>query len=171
MPKLSHSKLKAGCSPKTAFGSLALLLALTQLSACSSSKEELAVEKVSKSELQASSFLPLNADKPGTPVNAEKYLVPGKYTIVVFFSPYDPACATLGPQLMQLARVKPDIAVRTININRPGIEGVDWQSPVLQSAQIQAVPHFQIYDTSQNLRAHGRPAYEQVVQWLKTMPN
>src|ERR1700689_3141909 len=69
-----------------------LLATLTILSACSPrdiESSELAVAKVPKSQLQAMNFLPLNGDRPGTPVDVLQYLVPGKYTIVAYLSPYD----------------------------------------------------------------------------------
>jgi hypothetical protein len=146
-----------------------LLLALL-LTACSpqDAPDDVAAGKLSREEIQAANFLPLNDDKPGTFVTVQRYLVPGKYTIVHYFSPYDTESAYILPRLAQLTQVRQDIAVRTVNVNRPEAQGIDWQSPILQNAPIQKLPYFQIYDPRQSLRAQARPAYEQVIQWVGT---
>ncbi len=148
-----------------------LVLTLTLLSACSASEpvDDLAVAKMPTSEMQATNYLPLNEDKPGTPVNVPRYLAPGRYNIVEYYSPYDANCANLQPLLVQLAQTRNDIAIRTVNVNRPEIQQVDWGSQVMLDLQIQKLPYFQIYDLRQGLRAQGRPAYEQVNQWVRSL--
>lgn len=154
-----------------------LLLALCVVSSCvvsCSSPEpgyDLAVAKMDRNEMLTTNYLPLNADKPGTPVDPVLYTVPGKFTLVEYFSPYDQDCANLEPLLIQLAQNRTDIAVRTINVNRPEIQSVDYDSPIMQNMQIQKLPYFQIYDTRQSLRAQARPAYEQVIQWVQPTSN
>lgn len=148
-----------------------VLLLSMLLSACAPDPEsDLAVAKLPKSQVQATNYLPLNPDIPGTPVHVQRYLVPGKYNIVGYFSPFDGASVILGPRLMQLTQSRQDLAVRTVNVNRPGVQTIDWQSPILQGSPIQRLPHFEIYDPGLNLRAQGRPAYEQIRQWLQAMP-
>ncbi len=152
-----------------AFVASVLALGLT---ACSQDApaDDVAVAKMPLSEMQATSYLPLNPDKPGTPVTIQNYLVPGKFTLVQFFSPYDGVSPGLEPQLIQLTQARNDIAVRTVNVNRPEEQqGIDWQSPVLDGSGIQKLPYFQIYDQSRNLRAQARPAYEQVSQWVQSL--
>jgi thiol-disulfide isomerase/thioredoxin len=146
-----------------------LLLAVASLAACSNRGvgSDLAVAKIPVAQLQATNYLPLNDDKPGTPLDVRNYLVPGKYTIVFFFSRYDPTCQNLEPQLAQLAQTQPNLAVRTVNINRPEVQAVDWQSPVVQQMEIRSLPYIQIYEPSLALRAQGRPAYTQVCQWVQ----
>ncbi len=141
------------------------------LTACSQGQpvDDLAVAKIPISEMQATGYLALNADKPGAFVTVQNYLVPGKYTLVHYFSPYDGVSAGLESQLIQLTQVRSDIAVRTVNINRPEVKSIDWQSPALENAGIQKLPYFQIFDPSQNLRAQARPAYEQVSQWIQSL--
>jgi len=148
------------------------LFALTLLAACSHAQhvDDLAVAKMPLDKMQATNFLPLNADKPGTPVDVQRYVVPGKYTIVAYFSPYDAPSVTLEPRLLQLSQTRNDLAVRIVNINRPEVQSIDWQSPVIQDARIQTLPYFRIYDPALNLRAQGRPAYTQVEQWVKALP-
>ena len=150
-------KLLAGASALLLFG-------------CST-HPKLAVEKMSSAEIQATPYLALNRDHPGTPVDVHKYLVPGKYTIVAYFSPKVADCAYFGQRLYKMVQHKPNIAVRTVNIDRPEAPGVDWQSPIAHQYEITFVPYFQIYDPSEILRAHGRPALEQVSQWIKETPN
>lgn len=142
------------------------------LVACSVEKpDDIAVAKMPKEKMQATNFLPLNPDNPGAQLHVERYLVPGKYTIVAFFSPYDAPSMGLARKVYQLSQTRSDIAVRTVNINRPGVQGVDWQSPIVQYDQIRTLPYFVIYDPAQGLRAKGRPAYEGVMQWLRELPN
>ncbi|MFN8550713.1 MAG: hypothetical protein U0103_04430 [Candidatus Obscuribacterales bacterium] len=171
MNSISGSVHERRSKPRTrAQAWTALLFALTLLCACSSSRkstDDLAVAKMSRDQIVATSYLPLNADKPGTPVDAQLYLVPGKYTIVEYFSPYDQTCANLEPRLLRLTQTRNDMAVRTVNINRPEVRQVDWQSPIVQYAGVQSLPFIQIYDTRQCLRAKGRPAFEQVSQWVQ----
>ncbi|MBS2005611.1 MAG: hypothetical protein JST01_01130 [Cyanobacteria bacterium SZAS TMP-1] len=146
----------------------AALLPLLLLTACSHDPaDDLAVAKMSVEEAQATNYLPLNDDMPGTSVDARHYLVPGKFTIIEYYSPYDQSCINLAPQLIQLARVNNRVAIRTININRPEVQEVDWQSPVAIDAEIKALPYFVMYDPRKILRAKGRPAYEQVNQLVR----
>jgi thiol-disulfide isomerase/thioredoxin len=156
---------------KSAICLAAIFLALNGLTACSrkGAGDDLAVAKIPRAQLQATNFLPLNDDKPGTSVDVQRYLVPGKYTIVFFFSRYDPTCQSLEPRLAQLSQVRPDLAVRTINVNRPEAQAVDWESPIVREWQISTLPYVQIYDPHQSLRAQGRPAYTQVTQWVQAM--
>lgn len=153
---------------------LTLAIAATCCSSCSDSKPkgyDLAVEKMDRQEMLSTNYLPLNADKPGTPVDPVLYTVPGKFTLVEYFSPYDQDCVNLEPLLVQLAQTRTDLAIRTINVNRPDVQGVDVDSPIMQYMQLQKLPYFQIYDTTQNLRAQARPAYEQVMQWVQPTTN
>jgi len=154
---------------------LAMLMVISiVLASCSESQApgyDLAVAKMDRQEMLSTNYLPLNADKPGTPVDPVLYTVPGKFTLVEYFSPYDQDCVNLEPLLMQLAQSRTDLAIRTINVNRPEVQSVDVDSPIMQYMQIQKLPYFQIYDTRQNLRAQARPAYEQVMQWVQPASN
>lgn len=142
------------------------------LTGCSSRHaDDLAVAKMSSDQVQATNFLPLNADKPGTPVDLKRYLVKGKYTVIAFLCPYDGRSVSLEPRLARLAQLRNDVAVRTLNVNRTGAQGIDWQSPVMQETQIPTLPYFLIYDPGQSLRAKGPPADTQIVQWVSNLPN
>jgi hypothetical protein len=131
-------------------------------------EDELAVDKLPLSQVQSAPFVALNDDKPGTPVDLRRYLAPGKYTIVEYYSPFSNDSVMLEHSLHQLVTAQQTgFAVRAINVNRPGVQGIDWQSPIVQEQGITTLPYFQIYDPHQGLRAHGRPAYEQVLQMLR----
>ncbi|MBY0552389.1 MAG: hypothetical protein K2W95_34230 [Candidatus Obscuribacterales bacterium] len=151
--------------PIHALGTLLMVLTLT---GCSNDLqvEDLAVAKMPVSEMQATNYLPLNADKPGSFVTVQNYLVPGKYTLVQFFSPYDGVSPLIEQQLIQLSQSRQDLAIRTVNVNRPDVQGIDWQSPALQMARVSKLPFYMIFDPARNLRAQSRPAEEQVKQWL-----
>lgn len=149
---------------------LGFAFSLVVLASCGQQQgvpDDVAVANMPIEQMQATNFLPLNDDKPGTFVTVQRYLVPGKYTVVAFYSPYDGVSNTVLPRLAQLTQMRNDIAVRTINVNRAGVQGIDWQSPNLQDTGIQKLPYFQIYEPSQALRAQARPAYEQVMQWVQ----
>ena len=139
------------------------------LGACSQAEEDkLAVAKISAQELQNTPFVALNYDIPGTPVTIQRYLVPGKFTIVYFYSPYSEE--DFNEALKELVVRDRKLAVRTVNVNREGVEGVDWDSPVVEAARLNSLPYFFIYDLAGSLRAHGRPAHEQIVQWVTPSP-
>ncbi len=140
------------------------------LSACTRAEtvgSDLAVARIPKSELQATAFVQLNEDKPGTPVEVREYLVPGKHTIVGYLSAYDDHSLDIEPKLLKLTEQRNDLAVRIVDVNRPEFKAVDWESPIVQELRIQSLPYFEIYDPAQEMRAHGRPAYEQVAQWIQ----
>ena len=151
------------------------LCTLMLLSACSNDPndviDDLDVAKMPKEQVQAASFLPLNADKPGENLHVTRYLAKGKYNIVMYYSPYDGLSPSFEAKLKQLLQVRQDIAVRTININRPEIQGVDWESQLALDLQLKNLPYFVIYDPRLIMRAKGRTAFEQVNQFVQVLHN
>ncbi|MCC7530347.1 MAG: hypothetical protein IT342_17615 [Candidatus Melainabacteria bacterium] len=151
------------------------LFALMLLSSCSNDPrdevDDLAVAKMPTEQMQSTDFLSLNEDKPGTQCHVQRYLVPGKYNVVMYYSPYDATSMNYAQRLMQLPQVNRNVAVRTININRPEIQAIDWESQIALDMQLQTLPFFVIYGPRQELRAKGRPAFEQVNQFIREMPN
>lgn len=145
------------------------------LTACSNDPrdqvDDLAVAKMPIDQIQSTGFLPLNEDKPGTECHVERYLVPGKYNVVMYYSPYDAPSMSYAQRLMQLPQVNRNVAVRTMNINRPEIQAVDWESQIALDLELRSLPFFVIYGPRQELRAKGRPAFEQVNQFIREMPN
>ena len=110
------------------------------------------------------------ADKGETPlkvshgeeVQITDYLVKGKTTIVDFTSNYCPPCRAISPRLDELHKSRDDIAVVKVDINRPDVKGIDWDSPVVKQYGIRSVPHFKVFDADGKLVAEGRKASEMV---------
>ena len=69
--------------------------------------------------------------------------------------------------MKQLAEKRPDLAIKKANINQPGVNGIDWRSPLAQQYQIWQVPYFMIFNPQGQLVVQGREAFETVGRWLK----
>jgi thiol-disulfide isomerase/thioredoxin len=115
----------------------------------------------------ADSLLDANPNNPGQTLDVKSLLVKGKTTLIDFYSPFCPPCVRLAPIMAKLAKKRPDLAIKKVNINRPGVNGIDWRSPVAQQHQIRQVPFFMIFDPQGQLVAQGREAAETVGGWLK----
>ena len=103
-----------------------------------------------------------NVITKGEEVDLKDHLVSGKTTIVDFSSPACPPCVAIAPKLEALPKTHDDIAVIVVDINRPGIQGIDWDSPVAKQYQITSTPTFQVYDADGKLVAEGEEASQQV---------
>ena len=108
-----------------------------------------------------------NRGNPGQPLDVKSLLVQGKTTLIDFHSPFCPPCVQLAPIMAKLAAKRPDLAIRKVNINRPQVNGIDWQSPLAQQYQIRQVPYFMIFSPQGELVAQGRDAVETVGGWLR----
>jgi thiol-disulfide isomerase/thioredoxin len=101
----------------------------------------------------------------GQQVNIADYIVKGKTTIFDFYSEFCPPCTRISPLLEKLAEQRQqDIAVVKVDINRPGVQGIDWDSPVARQYGLNSIPHFKIFGPDGRLQAEGQPAYQQVIQ-------
>lgn len=109
--------------------------------------------------------LTINADQPGATVKIREFVVPGQITVFDFYSEYCPPCMRIAPVLAQLAADRPDLVVRKVDINRPGVVGIDWASPVAQQYGLHSIPHFKIYAADGSLMAEGDPAFELLLKW------
>ena len=103
----------------------------------------------------------------GKEVTLADYLVPGKTTVFDFYSEYCPPCRAIAPRLENLHMTRADIVVVKVDINRPGVKGIDWKSPVARQYKLESIPHFKVYDPDGKLQAEGDAAYELVTSWLK----
>lgn len=103
----------------------------------------------------------------GEEVDIASYVVKGKITIFDFYSEYCPPCRRIAPLLEKLAEKRDDIVVIKVDINRPGVRGIDWESPVARQYRLQSIPHFKIYGLDGKLQMEGDRAYEQVLRWIK----
>ena len=79
----------------------------------------------------------------------------GKTNIVDFYSDYCPPCKKISPLLQKLGRKRPDLAMLQVDINRKGVKGIDWSSPLARQYELSSIPHFQIYDGEGNLLKEG----------------
>ncbi len=102
----------------------------------------------------------------GKQVDLQKYIVAGKTTIVDFFSRYCPPCMAIGPMLEDIAQSRPDIALVKVDINRPGVRGIDWESPTARQFNLHSIPHFKIFGPDRKLFAEGDKARALIQQWL-----
>lgn len=115
-----------------------------------------------------------HAAKPETPprvaqgqtITLADHLVKGKITIVDFTSDYCPPCRAISPKLDELHRRRADLAVVKVDINRPDVRRIDWQSPVAQQFALRSIPHFKIFDGEGKLIAEGNEARQRVNEFL-----
>ncbi len=105
----------------------------------------------------------------GEQVTLTDYLVPGQTAIFDFSSEYCPPCTGISPYLQRLARDRDDIILVTVDINRPGHEGIDWGSPVARQYDLRRIPAFKIYGPEGELVAEGDQARQMVIRWLQEM--
>ena len=108
-----------------------------------------------------------NSDNPGQTLEINSLVVKGKTTVIDFYSPFCHPCVRLAPLMAKLAEKRPDLAIKKVNINRPGVNGIDWRSPLAQQHQIRQVPFFMIFNPQGQPVAQGREAVETVGGWLK----
>ena len=96
----------------------------------------------------------------GEEIQITEYLDAGKITVIDFYSDYCPPCKRIEPYLLKLHYDREDITVVKVDINRPGVRGIDWGSPVAKQYRLKSIPHFQIYDPDGRLLAEGRAAMD-----------
>jgi thiol-disulfide isomerase/thioredoxin len=124
--------------------------------------------------LAATAWAASSAEKGPTPstisngakVDLKNYLVAGKTTVFDFYSKYCPPCRAISPRLDQLHKSHADIAVVRVDINRPDVKGIDWQSPVAREFDLESIPHFKIYGPDGKLIAEGQEARDLVEKWM-----
>jgi thiol-disulfide isomerase/thioredoxin len=107
-----------------------------------------------------------NANAPGGEMDIGLLLQKDKTNIVDFYSEYCPPCRKISPLLRKLAARRPDLALISVDINRKGVEGIDWSSPLARQYGLRSVPYFMIYDGAGNLLKRGDEAYAEVVRRL-----
>mgnify|MGYP002382430674 CR=1 FL=1 len=107
----------------------------------------------------------LNSSNPGGELDLAKMAASGKTTIFVFSSSHCPACQKMDPFMDKLAANRSDLAIRKLMIDRPGVNEIDFESPLAKQANLKAVPAFVIYDKDARLVAQGQRAREQVSDW------
>src|SRR5476649_268796 len=81
----------------------------------------------------------------GEEVQLSDYLVPGKITIFDFTSQYCPPCRAIAPHVEKLHLTRDDIAVVSVDIDRPDVNVIDWNSPVARQYDMHSIPHFKVF--------------------------
>lgn len=92
----------------------------------------------------------------GESINLADYVVPGKTTVFDFTSKYCPPCRAYDEPLHNLHVQRADIAVVKVDINRPDVKRIDWQSPVAQQFELRSIPHFKVYGPEGKLVAEDK---------------
>ena len=54
-----------------------------------------------------------------------------------------------------------------VDLNRPGVEGIDWESPVAQQYGMNSIPHFKVFGPDGKLQAEGKEARALVTGWFE----
>jgi thiol-disulfide isomerase/thioredoxin len=103
----------------------------------------------------------------GSEVEIQDYVVPGKVTIFDFTSEGCPPCRAIAPHLHKLHAERSDIVVVEVDLNRPGVGGIDWDSPVAHQYGLQSIPAFKVYGTNGRLQAEGEAARDEVENLIK----
>lgn len=111
----------------------------------------------------------------GEEVNLADYLVPGKTVIFDFTSEYCPPCRGYDEPLKLLHSHRDDLVVVQVDINRPGVNRIDWKSPTARQFGLRSIPRFAIYGPDGKLvaedkgREDGAPARRMVDDWINAM--
>jgi len=102
----------------------------------------------------------------GEAVDIERHLVKGKTVVFDFYSDYCPPCRNVAPRLEKLDAKRDDLVVIRVDINRPGVQGIDWNSTVARQYGLRSIPHFVIYSPDGKKAAEGQEASAQVYKML-----
>lgn len=105
----------------------------------------------------------------GEPVKITDYLVPGKTVVFDFYSDFCGPCVQVAPALERLHKTRADVVVVKVDINRPGVRGIDWRSPVAQQYKLQSIPHFKVYGPDGKLKAEDGPSSDRARQMVMAM--
>ncbi|UCE22801.1 MAG: thioredoxin family protein [Candidatus Aminicenantes bacterium] len=101
------------------------------------------------------------------PVNLKEMIVRGEMNIVDLYSDYCPPCVQIAPYLKKLDEIRDDIVIVKIDINRSGVTGIDWQSPVARQFKLRSIPHFIVVSPSGKVKFQGKKAYQFVLDQLR----
>ena len=123
----------------------------------------------------------------GQAIALTDFLVPGKTVVFDFTSKFCGPCQAYNEPLQLLHARRSDLVIVKVDINRPDVRGIDWQSPVAQQYELHSIPHFKVYSPAGKLIAEdkivfgadGRPdrtrssnAGRQMVDgWINTLGN
>ena len=80
----------------------------------------------------------------GAQVDINQHLALGNVTVIDFYADWCGPCRGISPNLEQMARSDPEVALRKIDI-------VNWKTAVVQQFNIHSIPQVNIYDRSGRL--------------------
>lgn len=93
----------------------------------------------------------INRLAPGERIDLASVLQPNQTTVVYFHSDDCPPCERLMPQYIRLAEARPDIRFYTVDLDRVGTRGIDFESPVAQQFEIRSIPYVVVYEGTQEV--------------------
>lgn len=118
---------------------------------------------------EASRCRVVNEGHGGEPIDVAKLLVPARINIVEYFAEDDFSSRRLTASLTMLADRRDDVVIHRVDVNRPGVGGIDWESPLMKESGLRSLPHFQVYDGSGRLEAEGRAALDEVMDMIRAV--
>jgi thioredoxin 1 len=127
----------------------------------------LAVCLTAGSVLAAGRVMEGNRGQEGESFDLSKVISRGKFTLVDFWSPYCGPCLKMAPYMESLAARRSDLKVVKLNINRAGVQGIDWKSPLARQYNIRSVPFLVIFDKQGRKIAEGQQALTMFIDWAK----
>ena len=102
----------------------------------------------------------------GQEINLAGLAFPGKVTIVDFFSQGCGPCVQIRPLVHAAVERNPGLALRVVDINRPGTQGIDWGSPVARQNGLSSIPFFVVFDGKGEEIARGSTATNMVLNLI-----
>lgn len=106
-----------------------------------------------------------NAARPGELLELAPHLVKGKQTVVEYYSDHCEPSRKMAKVMEFLASRRAELAIRKINIDRPGATDIDFESPLARQHDIHSVPAFRIFDAEGLLVAEGSQAKDMIREW------
>jgi thioredoxin 1 len=108
-----------------------------------------------------------NPGRGGETLEIKSLLSRDRTTVIDFYSPYCYPCVQMAPMLEKLAARLPEVMFVRLNINRPEVKGIDWQSPLVRQYRIGSVPYFMIFNSQGKLVAESKAARQMLQGWLQ----
>ncbi len=108
----------------------------------------------------------------GEAIMPGNYLVAGSTTILKLHSDYSAPCVRIAPHLKRLMAARDDLYLVIVDINRPSVSAqkeVDWNSPVGMQYDVRGLPYFLIYNGEGDITLQGRPAAQQLYDWINAL--
>ncbi len=110
------------------------------------------------------SVVELNEGDPGREFDITRYLKSGHTTVFYFHSEYCPPCEAFMPQYTDLAANCGDISFYTLDLNRAGTRGIDFDSPLARQYSVRSIPFIVIYDGYHKI-ASGRDSFAKLTEY------